>query len=79
MRREFLDPKYETTITVREAPLELEGGGVSRRLKAWVFENAGTGQHICSLPVHRTERLGRLSELQLEAVYLLALEADLYS
>lgn len=75
MRREFLDPKYETTITVREAPLELEGGGVSRRLKAWVFSNE-LGDTVCSLPVHRTWDLGAPSEPELELLYLTALDRE---
>lgn len=71
--REILDPTYETTIRVREAPLEREGGGVSRRLKAWVFENEA-GEYIRHLEVHRTAHLGSLSEVELEELYLHALQ-----
>jgi hypothetical protein len=69
--RAFWDPEYDTRITVREAPMELQAG-TSRRLKAWVFEGPD-GDFICSLPVHHTAELHALSEIELEEAYLLAL------
>lgn len=69
--RTLLDPEYETTISVRVAPLELSGGP-SRRLVAWIFEGP-TGDFICSLPVHKSLDLQSLSDPELEEAYLLAL------
>lgn len=68
IRRQILDPDTEVDITVYEAPYERPEGGVSRRLKAWVFENE-SGETICQAVVHRTADLGALSEIELEHVY----------
>lgn len=75
IRRELLDPEYETLIRVREAPTLREDGTPSRRVKAWIFENVD-GVEVCRLEVHRTEHLGRLSEIELEALYELALQTS---
>lgn len=70
--RTFLDPEHETEITVREIPVELSAG-VSRRLKSWAFFGP-RGDFIVSVPVHRTSDLDALSEVELEMLYLFALE-----
>jgi hypothetical protein len=70
--RRFLDPEYETEITVREVPYEREEGGVSRRAKAWVFENED-GAFLCRFLAHRTADLSEPTEQELEGIFLYAL------
>lgn len=71
--RTFYDPETEVPVLVTECPLEKAGGGVSPRLKVWAFSNAENGLPIVELTVHRTDRLSRLTEPELEFVYLNAL------
>jgi hypothetical protein len=71
--RRLLDPEFETEITCREVPVELEGGGISKRLKGWAFEGP-EGDPLGTVVVHRTENLGTLTEPELELLYLYALE-----
>lgn len=71
--REFLEPKHEALVRIREFPLELDDGTTSKRLKAWAFENED-GVRICYLEVHRTAHLGQLSEVELETLFLHALD-----
>lgn len=69
--RRFLDPEYETEITVREVPFERDGE-TSRRLKGWSFEGPD-GDSLGVLPVHRTDHLGEPTEAELEVLYLYVL------
>jgi hypothetical protein len=75
--RAFFDPEYETRIVVRESPRERATGGVSPRLRTWTFEGPA-GDLICSIPAHHSISIHDLSEIELEAVYLHALEFGEY-
>lgn len=67
--RVFLDPVTESEIRARVAPYERAAGGASRRLRAWVFEIAATGEYLCTLVVHRTTSLSAISETDLEETF----------
>jgi hypothetical protein len=74
IRRVIVDPETESDVVVTEAPFERLGGGVSRRLKAWIFETAD-GRYLCGVPMHRSVSLRRAREHEVEEVYLLGLRS----